>query len=218
MMRRVAATVLCALAFAAPAAAQSRAARLEISAGALFAGGHELATTTAELIPNQQGGGAHPVFSADIRAEAAPGFEARVGWRLTRRFVIEGGVFTSRPRLRARLTGDIENAPDVTIEEDFSLYIIDAAVLVNFGSELSRVVPFVRAGGGYLRELHEENVLVETGQAYHFGGGVTAWLGQRPHRIGVRADARVYVLSGGIDLGTSTRTMAAGGGAVVFTF
>jgi hypothetical protein len=76
----------------------------------------------------------------------------------------------------------------------------------------------LRAGAGYLRELHEENVLVETGQAYHVGGGATVWFGQRPQRAGLRLDARLYVLDGGIDLGTSTRTMATGGASMVFTF
>jgi len=213
-----AAAMVCAIGgSAAPAAGQTRAPRLEISAGALFAGGYDLAGPDANITGNQTGGSDYTLFRSSTRVDAAGALEARAGWRLSRRFVVEGGVFASRPRLSARLTSDVEGIPDTTIAEDLSLYIFDAAILVNFGTRTGRAVPFVRAGVGYLRELHEDNVLVETGLAYHVGGGATFWLGRRG-RTGVRVDARVYVLRDGIDLDNGSRTVPAAGAAFVFAF
>jgi hypothetical protein len=214
---RAAVSLLTLLLCSAPVHGQTRNPRFEISAGGLFAGGHDLTSTSADLVRNQQGGGDFPVFQSETRMDSAPALEGRVGWRLTSRLTIEGGVFFSRPQLTSRLTDDIEDAPDATIVEDLSLYIFDAAVLIPLGATDSRFSPFVRAGAGYLRQLHEGNVLVETGQAYHVGGGLTAWLG-RSTRLGLRMDARVYLLQGGVDLGESSRTMAAGGAGMVFAF
>jgi hypothetical protein len=218
MRRRCALAAVCVLVWLAPASAQPREPRVELSAGGLFAGGYDLTSSSADIVRNEPGGGAYPVFDTDTRAESAPAFEARAGWRFAPRFTLEGGVLVGRPRLSSRLSGDVEGAPDATISEDVSQYIIDGAILATLGSlNGGRVVPFVRLGAGYLRELHEDNMLVETGQAYHAGGGLTAWLGAN-QRIGLRVDGRVYFLQGGIDLGKSSRTMAAGGGALVFAF
>lgn len=217
--RRVAAIALaCAIASSAGRAeAQSRVSRLEVSAGALFAGGYDLDGPDASITGNQSDGSDYTLFRSSTRVAAAGALEARAGWRLSRRFTVEGGVFASRPRLTARLASDVEGIPDTTITEDLSLYIFDAALLVNLGSATGRTVPFIRGGAGYLRELHEDNVLVETGVAYHVGGGATVWFGSRD-RAGVRVDARVYFLKNGIDLDNGTRTVPAAGAAFIYAF
>ena len=54
----------------------------------------------------------------------------------------------------------------------------------------SRLAPFVAGGAGYLRQLHEDRTLAETGQIYYAGGGARYWLrgghgtgrGRRPAR------------------------------------
>lgn len=200
-----------------PAVSQAREPRFEVSGGAFFAGGHDLPNGSADLIPNQQGGGEYPLFKSETRMDSAPGFDARVGWKLNSRFTIEGGLFTSRPQLTSRLSDDVENAPDITAVQDTSLYIIEGSLNVALGNPRRSVVPFIRVGAGYLRQLHEGNVLVETGQAYHFGGGATVWFG-RAQRAGLRMDARAYVLQGGLDFESGSRTLAAGGGSFVFAF
>lgn len=201
----------------APAAAQARPPRFEISAGGLFVGGYTGGQKDADLTANQTGGAPYTLFKTESRIESSAALEARVGYRVSRTVIIEGGVLTSRPQLSTRLTADVEGAPDITALEDLSVYVIDAAVMVTFGKSGSAVTPFVRAGAGYLRELHDDNALVKTGQAYHVGGGVTFWLNRR-QTFGARADARVYMMRGGIDLDGGTRTQVTGGGAVVFAF
>jgi hypothetical protein len=98
--------------------------------------------------------------------------------------------------------------------------VFDGAVVAHLGGLAfagGRGVPFLRAGAGYLRELYEDNVLVETGRAYHAGGGLTLWFGDG-RRIALRADGRVYVFDGGADLETGTRVAPAGGASLVVAF
>jgi hypothetical protein len=199
------------------APAQTFGPRFEMSGGILYVRGQDLADPDANLTRNQVGGEPYTLFESESRLESAPALEARVGWRLTRRMTIEGGVLASRPRLTASVRSDVEGAPDATLEEDLSMYIFDGAVAFQVAEPRGRVVPFVRGGIGYLRELHEENALVETGLAYHAGGGVNLWFGER-RRTGLRLDARLLFLDGGVDLGKDTRTLAAGGASIVFSF
>jgi hypothetical protein len=206
------------LGFAVTSPAQTRAPRVEISGGGLFVGGFDAGKKNAEITANQTGGAPYTLFKSESRIDSAPAIEGRVGVRMSRLFTIEGGVFMARPQLATRLTGDVEGAPDVTAVEDLSMYIIDVALMTSFGSRsASRITPFVRVGGGYVRELHEDNALVKTGYAVHAGGGVTFWFNPR-QTIGARADARVYFINGGIDLDGGSRTQGAGGGAIVFAF
>jgi hypothetical protein len=194
--------------------------RLELSVGGVVLGGYDMTNVDATLTRNQSGGGRVTLFESDTRMTEGQGLEARVGWRFTRAITAEVGVMTSRRRLSARLTGDTEDAPDLTVEDRLSTYVVDGAILANLqGLSFARGsgMPFLRAGVGYLRELHEDNVLVETGLAYHVGGGVTFWFGDR-RRLGLRADGRLYVFDGGIDLETGTHLAPAGGAALVFTF
>jgi hypothetical protein len=78
------------------------------------------------------------------------------------------------------------------------------------------------AGGGYLRQLHEQATLVETGRFYQFGGGVSALLVSGSHfhtsGAGVRFDVSALVRSGGVafDGGAKTSPSAAASGFVRF--
>ena len=56
-----------------------------------------------------------------------------------------------------------------------------------------RLRPFASGGAGYLRQLHEDRTLVETGQVYYAGGGARYWLrgGARVAAlVGLRGDVR----------------------------
>jgi hypothetical protein len=66
----------------------------------------------------------------------------------------------------------------------------------------NRIVPFVGGGVGYLRQLHDGRTLVETGSAYHLGGGADMILRSAAQgvvkSVGIRADARAELRSGGV--------------------
>jgi hypothetical protein len=199
-----------------PADAQTRKPpRFEVSAGALFVAGYSGSEKNADITANQSGGAPYTLFKSEPRIDSSPAYEARIGVRVSPTLTLEG---TARPELSSRLSSDVEGIPDVTVVEDLSVYIIDVAVLGTFGTApTSRVTPFVRIGAGYVRELHDDNALVQTGGAFHAGGGVTMWF-NGGQTVGLRADARVYVIRGGIDLDGGTRTQAAGAGALVVAF
>ena len=44
-------------------------------------------------------------------------------------------------------------------------------------------------GGGYLRQLNENNADLLTGTEIHAGGGLKYWMGTGPHRLGFRLEA-----------------------------
>jgi hypothetical protein len=203
---------------AAPARAQKRH-PLEATVGGIWMGGYSLGGRDANLIANQTGGGPYTLFKTSSRVDSTAGLDARIGWRATRMLTIEGGLTWSQPQLSTRLSSDVEAAANVTATEKTSQYIIEGAVLAALTTRERALVPFVRAGFGYLRELHDGNSLVQTGQAFHVGGGATVWLGNIARQsIGLRLDGRYYVLRNGLDLGKATRTLGAISGSFVFAF
>jgi hypothetical protein len=60
-------------------------------------------------------------------------------------------------------------------------------------------VPFVSGGAGYLRELHEGNLLVETGTEYHATAGLKYWFGTGNNRFGLRVEGGVSAREKGFD-------------------
>jgi hypothetical protein len=164
------------------------------------------------------------LFRTDSRFASAPTFHVRAGFAFNRRIGVEGGLVLSRPDLRASISADVEDAPPITIAERIDRYALDAGVVFMI-SELrlgGRTVPFVAAGAGYLRQLHEGQTLVEQGHAYHAGGGVKHWLLARDwgfiSAAGMRADARLYLMSGGIAFEDRLRRHVAVSGSVFVAF
>jgi hypothetical protein len=190
--------------------------RVEVSGGGVFVGGFDLGDATAQLTANA--GGTFDQFSTSGRMKAAAGVQARLGFLLTRALTIEGGVRWTRPVFAVRITGDSEGAPDTTAEETLNQYLFDGSAVLHFGSPRSgRATPFVFGGAGYLRELHEEDALVEQGVEFHAGGGVKIWMGAS-RRLGVRAEAGLSVRDGGFDVDEKRRAVPVAGGFLFWVF
>jgi hypothetical protein len=202
-----------------PAAAQSAAGRgrLEVSGGGVLVGGYELGESVAALTPNS-GSAGFELFTTESEVRQAFGGVARIGFLVTPNLVVEGGLRFTRPVYELRASGDAENAPDATIEETLSQYVFDGSVVWNFGGAGRRFVPFVYGGAGYLRELHEEDALVEEGVEYHAGGGVKWWFGEGSRRFGLRGDAGVSVRDGGFDFAEGLRVVPVVGVSLIYTF
>lgn len=203
---------------------QRRVRRVEIDAGGGMLGGAGLGSTDANLRANDPARRPFRLFSTESRVASAPTFHVRAGVAFSRRIGVEGGLTLSRPDIRSSVSADVEDAPPITIAERVDQYVIDAGVVIML-SELGfsgRTLPFVTAGAGYLRQLHEGRTLVEQGRVYHAGGGVKHWLLARDRGVisaaGVRADARVYLMSGGIAFEDRLRPHAAISGSVFVTF
>jgi len=199
-----------------------RAGNVEISGGAVWSRGYDLGSATAEETRNTgTGTGPFVLFATDTRADASIGLQGRIGVYLARSISVEGGVVVARPKISTALTGDAESAPNVTATETLTRLIVDGSVLLHFsGASFAggKGVPFVFGGGGYLRDAHEKNEVIETGSEYHAGGGVHFWFGQGKHRVGVRADVGVSRRSGGADGSDTSRTVPTVAGSIAYLF
>jgi hypothetical protein len=197
--------------------------RLEISGGIGLLGGTSFGEAAAAIRANSTTPTPYRLFTTDSSVGQAAMFEVRVGTSVTRRFGVEGRLTMSRPELRSSIAADVEGAPGLTVTERIDQYVIDGAVIVLFDeASVGGLVPFASAGAGYLRQLHEGVAIADAGRAYHVGGGVKHVFFSRvrggARAAGVRADARVYFLTGGLELDDGTRPHLGLTGSFFVTF
>lgn len=184
-----------------------------------WAGGPSFGTADAGLRTRTDDD--YVLFSTESKMGAAPRIEARASYGLSRRYAVEGRFGFGRPEIRTAISADVEGAPDLDVAETIDEYTFEGALLVLFGGN-GGVRPFLSAGAGYLRQLHEGQTLVENGVVYHVGGGVRAPFFARQQgavkSAGVRADARINLRSGGVALadGVTASPSIAGGVFVGF--
>ena len=207
----------------APVAAQARErGRFEVGVGARWTGGFSLAPVAAsETTP---GGAPFSLFTTRTTFGAATGVEGRLGARVARWLQIEAAASYGHPQITTSVTGDFENAPSSAVGDSLIQLKVEGGVLVpvqrlRLGG---RAVPFLAAGGGYLRELHEGQTIVETGRSYYVGGGLNYDLKVRPERrfdtIGLRLDARASIRRGGISLDGSAHVSPSLGASLFVRF
>jgi len=176
----------------AQAGSVARAGRFEISGAAIWTGGYDAGGQPALETRNPSTGSSPlTLFTVDSRLVAAPGVEARLGLYLSRRLLVEGSLQFSRPVLRSHLAADFESAADTDAEATIASYTIAGSALYHFGR--GRLRPFVKAGGGYVRELLEDNAAVVTGAEVHTGGGLRCALTKSAHPLWLRVDGAVSV-------------------------
>ena len=191
-----------------------RARSFELSAGGIGVGPIDFGSATASLVANQSAAPESTLFRASSSIGTGAGLDGRVAFNITRALAVEGGFVWTRATLESRITSDVEGVPGVTVAQDLDTYFIEASAVWHL-SALSfaggRALPFVAGGGGYLRQLDEEQMLTreKAGQVYHAGGGVKYFFLQRPRGfirgLGLRGDARLYVRSGGVELDPDTK-------------
>ena len=199
-----------------PAHAQSspelRAHHVTINAGVLWSGSFDVGIATAQLRGNGSGPSAPPftLFKADSRVTSTFAPELKVGFTLTPRISLEGGASFSSPNIAVSITADAEAPSQELAGEKLQQYVFDGGVTwqlpVSTGRKLAL---FVSGGAGYLRQLHEERTLGETGQVYYTGAGARYWLrgGHGASKaLGVRGDVRVNFRRKGIDFEDKMRT------------
>jgi hypothetical protein len=195
---------------------------VELSGGGTFSGGYDLGSIAAEETRNTGAGtGPFVLFTATSRAKPVVGLQGRLSVFLAKSAAVEAGIQFARPILSSKLSSDAESAPDVTATETLTRVVVDGSVVLHL-SGLSfaggKGVPFVLGGGGYIRELHEKNEVMETGREYHAGAGVHLWFGQGKHRAGLRTDVGVSVRSGGADFSDTRHTIPTAGVSLAYLF
>ena len=180
-------------------------AQVTISGGVGWSGGYDIGYSSAELRTNAPGSSTPPftLFNVDSRISPSPGGEVRVGVGFSRGLAVEGGVLFARRRLAFRITGDPETASPQLDGETLQHYVFDAGLLWQLPVLRGRSVrTFAGAGAGYLRQLHQDRTLVETGQIYYVLGGARYWLRGLPNSsrsLGLRGDVRLNLRRNGID-------------------
>lgn len=209
------AAVLC-VASAAPAvaqpAAEARPRSFELAVGGIAIGPVDFGPATASLIANQSAAPESTFFKADTSIRRGAGLDGRVAFNITRALAVEGGFVWTRATLESRITSDVEGIPDVTLAQDLDTYFVEGSAVWHFNGLAfagGRAVPFVAGGAGYLRQLDDTRLLTsDPGQVYHAGGGVKYLFVRRPRGLfrglGLRADARVYIQKGGVELDEDT--------------
>jgi hypothetical protein len=195
--------------------------RIEVGFGAIWVGGCDLGSRPANETTGS--GGDFVLFETSNRITSGHGLEARVGVRLNRLLVAEADGSRATAALVSRISGDFEGAPATEARAGFTRYAIAGSLRVNLprlGMAGGRLVPFVLGGAGYLRQLHEGNVLSEGAAVYHAGGGAivriwssSGWLTS----LAIRTDVRVNMQNGGLDIRES-KARAYGSAAVSGVF
>jgi hypothetical protein len=168
--------------------------RFEFAVGPVWLGRTSFGTSDAT--ETAADGRRFRLFSTSTELQSASGLEARLGVRMTRVVQAEAVAAFSVPVLMTRASGDLENAAPGAATEEITHLTIQGALVIHLTAwHAGRSgVPFVTAGAGYLRQLHQAQTLVETGETYHLGGGVKyLFLSRAAARfkgLGVRAEAR----------------------------
>ena len=208
------------------AAAQSSPAagpgRLEVSFGALWVG--QLALGSNDANQTTPGGGNLKIFTTSTGLAGAAGLDARVAVRVLRSLDAEVEGSYGTPQLKVSINSDIESAPAVTATDTLQQFTIGAGAMwyVPLLRRMPRLAPFVFAGGGYMRQVHEQRTLVDTGQYYQAGGGVKWPFVERARGfvkgIGVRVDARAMVRRKGVAFDDRGHTSPAVGASAFVRF
>lgn len=200
-----------------PAAAQARKGSWEIAPGAIWFGGADLGRSVATL--EQPGGGEFVLFETETRLEDAFGPAVTLSVYLAPRLAVEAGFSYARPDMSTRVTDDAEGAEPVTATIGLQQYLIEGNVRWYLARSRAGWRPFIRAGGGYLRQLDDSSAHVETGRSGQAGLGFERAFRERDagrlRRVGLRLDARVLARSGGFDVDDSLR-IGFSAGALLF--
>jgi hypothetical protein len=207
-----------------PACAQSSAppGRVELAIGPLWIGRQALGSSDANETTST--GGALTLFSASTELASASGWEGRVGVKVWRSLEAEASATYATPEIRSQISSDLEATTPVTVTERIQQFTVGGGIVwyPPLGRSPSRLAPFVTAGGGYLRQLHEAATLVQTGQFYQLGGGVKFLFASRPgsrlRGFGARVDARAIVRSKGVAFDSSRHTSPALGASLFVRF
>lgn len=205
MRRIVVAGVLCAV-WATPARAQ-----VFIDGGINWSGGYPIGASDANIRTNAPGATPPPftLFAVDSRMAGATGGEVRVGWKVGE-FSVEGSAAYARRALSFSITGDAEGVNGAFDGESVQHYEFGGGVTWQLPRlHTNRLQTFAAGGLTYLRQLHQDRTLVETGNVIYGGAGARYWLwGRRDSNrsAGLRGDFRINVSQGAIDFENKTRT------------
>jgi hypothetical protein len=193
-----------------------RAGSFEIGGGVAFTAGYDAGDRDA--LETRNGDAEGPpltLYATSSSMRAGIGADARLGIYLTPRISAEGHFQFSRASLETRITDDFEGADPETAAMTVTSYLAGGTMLFHFGT--GRFAPFVSGGGSYLRHLHEDNVVVETGGEFHAGGGVKFRLANGGRGLALRVDAQLSSRKG-VGFEDTRRVLPSLGAGLTYVF
>jgi hypothetical protein len=200
--------------------AQPAPGRLVLGAGVTWMGSTTIGATDATETASN--GAGFRLFATRTTLAASAGVEGSLGVRLTGSIDAEFSTAYGPARLRTRISGDAEGAADVTATESLNQLLVGGSIVLHVARwRLSaRAMPFLLAGAGYLRQLHEGRTLAETGRVYRVGAGLNYQFRRSPARrgAGVRIDGRALIRSGGVTFDGKRRVEPAVGASLFARF
>ena len=173
--------------------------RLDVTVSGAWWNGYDLGQGRASITgPQTPTGSPVTLFDTDAAIVSGPGAELRLGWRLFRGVYAEATGGLGVNTIEARVSGDIEEAPALTVSSTLTQIAIEGGGLIDLPAlrlSAGNLVPFVDGGGGYLRQVHEKRLLIETGRddvrrgraEMAFGGRASARAGAASRGAGRRA-------------------------------
>lgn len=154
---------------------------------------------------------AFTLFRTDSSLGAAVRADVGMALPITPTLGVELIGTAGRRTLSTAITSDAEGAPATTATERVAEYTLGGriAYALPAGRLGRRVRPFVAAGGAYLRQLHDDNALVDTGSQWGGGIGAHVWLrgAAGAHPMGVTGEVGWQWRSGGIVFDDARRSL-----------
>ena len=180
--------------------AQATESRFSVSGGVRWTGGSNIGPRDAH--ETTSGGGSYRLFASDTTLGGTTEVDTTLGVRLSRLFRAEIIVSYGQVNLRTQLSSDVEGIPDTEVSESIGQLTLEGSGLIDLTAwRLPRqMMPFLAAGGGYLRHLHEGRLFVESGTIFHAGGGLLMPLGSAgaaQARSALRFDIKAMIRNGG---------------------
>lgn len=191
--------------------------RPTLSVGGTIGGAESLGVRTIEARAVAVGTATPPgftLFRADSTLGRRAGGDLVIALPLTATLAVEARGTVGRPTLTTRLSGDPEGATGDGASERVTDVEIGGRVswLVPSGPWPRRLRPFVAAGGAYVRQLHQDRILVETGSAWRADLGSHLWLRGGHGRglaLGLTAEMGWHWRTGGITFDEGVRSAPA---------
>jgi hypothetical protein len=202
-----------------PVAAQtSKGTPWELAATVSYARGLPLSAISGN--ETEASGAQLPLFTAQSRLDPSVGLEASLTRHLAGVFSAEVDGALTHSTYRTTVLSDFENATLTDATTRATDYSVSGALVLTFARH-SPLQYFVRLGGGWRRELSEDQTLSEDGRLVLAGGGVKYWWGSHrktPSHLGIRVDVGVIGRSGGVGLPTTIRFAPAASAGVSLRF
>lgn len=195
--------------------------RIEVGAGVEWIG--QAALGTIDATETTPAGPPAVLFTTSSVLAGSLGLDAHIGVRVTRSIEAEIVGSRSKPQLRTTISNDIEAAP-VVATDTITQYVVGGGVLwyLPFRIGPPDLRPFVDGSAAYVRQLHEGNTLVDTGQLYRVNGGVKLFFPAHSASwfkgYGVRAEAGLGARVKGVAFDSSVRYAPAAAASIFMRF